>query len=95
MKKILFICLLIITTFIIYSCGPAEITVTNRPDPPYYVRPISPGPTYVWIEGDWVVRGGQYHWREGRWLRVRNRAWVPGGWHARGSGWYWRRGHWR
>ncbi|MDP4263262.1 MAG: YXWGXW repeat-containing protein [Bacteroidota bacterium] len=95
MKKILFACLLTTTPFIFYSCGPMEITVSDRPSPPVYVRPVSPGPGYIWIEGDWIVRDGHYHWREGHWVRNRNRVWIGGSWESRNNGWYWRRGHWR
>lgn len=70
MKKMLFICMLIPTIFIFYSCGPSEIIVTTRPTPPVFVRPVPPASSYVWIEGNWVVRGGRYHWREGRWVRT-------------------------
>ena len=95
MKKLLVICGLISTSLVFYACGPTELTVSNRPTPPYYVRPVSPGSDYVWIEGDWVVRGGNYHWREGHWARSRDRVWVAGSWESRGDTWYWRRGHWR
>jgi hypothetical protein len=94
MKKIFLIGLLVITSFVFYSCGPSEITVSSRPDRPYYDRPVSPGSSYVWIEGDWVARGGRYRWREGHWARS-TRVWVSGGWESRGNGWYWRRGHWQ
>ena len=94
MKKIFFIGLLIIIGFVLYSCGPAEITVSSRPERPYYMRPSSPGPAYVWIEGDWVARGGRYYWREGHWAHTR-RVWVTGAWESRGNGWYLRRGHWQ
>lgn len=96
MKKILLVGIMIIASFILPSCGPSEIVVTNRPSPPVYVRPIAPSPAYVWVEGDWVVRGNKYYWREGYWARARgSRAWVAGSWQSRNNGWYWRRGHWR
>jgi hypothetical protein len=38
------------------SCGPGEVIVSTRPEPPYYVRSISPGMDYVWIDGDWIPR---------------------------------------
>lgn len=95
MKRIFFAFLLIITAFIFDACGPAEITVTSRPSPPVYVRPATPGPDYVWIEGDWIGRGGRYHWREGHWARRRHGVWISGSWESRGNGWYWHRGHWR
>jgi hypothetical protein len=75
--------------------GGSQFTVSTRPETPYYARPMSPGSGYVWIDGDWVVRGGRYQWREGRWARSRNRTWVGGNWDQRNGGWYWRRGYYR
>lgn len=95
MKKNLFLSLAISGLVLFNSCGPSEVTVSTRPEPPYYVRSVSPGVDYVWIDGNWVVRGGRYHWREGHWRRPGNRIWVTGSWQSRNNGWYWRRGHWR
>ena len=41
--------------------------VTERPADVTYVRPVSPGPGYVWINGEWEYSGNNYHWREGSW----------------------------
>ena len=41
--------------------------VTERPAEVTYVRPGSPGPVYVWIDGDWEYSGNNYHGREGSW----------------------------
>ncbi|MEI9945659.1 MAG: hypothetical protein WDN26_15760 [Chitinophagaceae bacterium] len=95
MKKLVFVCMMIAASCMFYSCGPSEIVVTSRPNPPVYVRPIAPRPAYVWVDGDWHARSGRYYWREGRWVRPGHRVWVTGNWESRGSGWYWRRGHWR
>ena len=71
-------------------------TVTARPDPPIYNRPVSPGGNYVWIDGDWYYRGGRYNWREGYWAQPRgSRVWISGSWEQRNNGWYWRRGRWQ
>jgi hypothetical protein len=97
MKKILLACFVTGTLSVFSSCGPTQLTVSNRPDRPYYSRPASPGPGYVWVEGDWVVRNGRYQWREGRWMknRNRNRVYISGSWESRPGGYYWRRGYWR
>ena len=95
MKKILMMGLVMLSAFIIESCGPSELTVSSRPETPYYVRPVSPGPDYVWIDGDWHVRNSTYYWTEGRWVRPGNRIWMSGSWQSRNGGWYWRRGHWQ
>ncbi len=95
MKKSLLIILLSAGLFVLDSCGPSEIIVSNRPGRPYYSRPYSPGQGYIWIEGDWVIRGGRYEWNEGRWARSRNRLWIAGEWEPRDGGWRWRKGYWR
>jgi hypothetical protein len=95
MKKNLFVGLTLSAVLFFSSCGPSAITVSARPDAPYYARPSSPGSGYVWIDGDWVVRGGRYQWREGHWRRSGNRVWISGSWDSRPNGYYWRRGHWR
>ena len=76
------------------SCAP-QMVVTERPAPPVYVRPVVPGPHYVWVDGDWYVSGGRYVWREGYWAPPRKKHWVGGHWAPRRGGWYWERGHWR
>ena len=68
--------------------------VDTAPADVVYTRPVTPGPDYVWIEGDWVTRNGRYEWREGHWARPRNRVWISGNWESRGGGYYWRRGYW-
>jgi len=95
MKKNFLMILALSGLFLFQSCGPSEITVSTRPDRPIYTRPYSPGPGYVWIEGDWVIRNGRYQWREGHWARSRNRVYIIGDWESRNGGWYWRRGYWR
>jgi hypothetical protein len=75
------------------ACGPA--VVTTRPPDVVYSRPVSPGPGYVWITGDWVWVNGNYRWREGHWAHRRpGYAWHEGYWERHGKGWKWRRGHW-
>lgn len=81
-------------TTIISCSGGSELVVSSRYDRPYYNRPMA-RPGYVWIEGDWIARGGRYYWREGHWARRNNRVWIQGDWQPRGNGYYWRRGHWR
>ena len=95
MKKVLLAGLAIATAIIVESCGPSEITVGTRLQQPYYTRPISPGPDYVWIDGDWRARRHNYYWREGRWERPGTRIWLSGSWESRPGGYYWRRGHWQ
>ena len=33
------------------------------------VRPVAPGPGYIWVDGYWYVDGGRYRWHNGYWTR--------------------------
>jgi hypothetical protein len=33
------------------------------------VRPVAPGPGYVWVDGYWYPAGNRYRWHEGYWSR--------------------------
>ena len=69
--------------------------VTTPPQDVTYVRPVSPGPDYVWIGGDWVWTGGGYHWREGFWRHPRDGySWQSGHWENGGRGYRWHKGGW-
>lgn len=94
MKKIFLAGLIVASVITIESCGPSSLTISARPERPYYARPIAPGPDYVWIEGDWRIRNGRYYWSNGHWARSGRRIWIEGSWEPRNNGWYWRRGHW-
>ncbi|HEY4155631.1 MAG TPA: hypothetical protein VGM24_09385 [Puia sp.] len=75
--------------------GCSTEVVATRPHDVVYSRPVSPGPDYVWVTGDWVWAGGSYRWREGRWARRRSGyQWHEGYWENHNHGWRWRRGHW-
>jgi hypothetical protein len=67
------------------------------PAPIVEVRPVAPGPRYVWVEGYHRWDGRAYAWVPGRWvLPPRARAvWVPGRWVHEKRGYYWVGGHWR
>lgn len=70
--------------------------VDTTPADVVYTRPVSPGPDYVWIEGDWVWTGGRYTWHNGYWGHARaGRVWVGGHWDRGARGYHWQRGHWR
>jgi hypothetical protein len=79
--------------FALAGCS-AEV-VGTRPHDVIYTRPVSPGPDYVWIGGDWIWTGGSYQWHEGHWDHRRpGRVWHEGHWQNRSHGYRWRRGHW-
>src|SRR3984893_4763475 len=41
----------------------------GAPPPPrvYRVRPVEPGPGYIWVDGYWYVVNGHYVWHRGYW----------------------------
>ena len=43
----------------------------GAPPPPRVirVRPLAPGPGYVWLDGYWYVQGHHYRWHDGYWTR--------------------------
>ena len=78
------------------SCEVSSFGVSVQPTRPVYVRPNSPGPGYVWVEGDWIYTNGNYNWHEGYWSAPRRgRTWVAGSWEQGRRGYVWRKGHWR
>ncbi len=94
MKNLLLI-IGVATSLAVTGCA-TEGYVETQPGDVYYVRPVAPGPDYVWIDGDWVWTGGRYTWRNGYWGRPRGgRAWVGGHWDHAERGYHWNRGHWR
>lgn len=61
------------------------------------VRGAAPGAGFIWVDGYWGYRGGNYEWIPGNWMRPpRARAvWVPGRWETRRGRYYYRPGRWR
>jgi len=86
----------VMAAFVISFTGCAgDLWVTERPVEPVYVRPVAPGPDYVWVDGEWYISGGRYTYRNGYWAHPRGRSWQAGSWQNRGNSWHWQRGHWR
>lgn len=75
----------------------AQIVIKVRPAAPVVrVRPIAPSPRHVWVTGNYVYRGGRYHYTDGYWSAPRySGAWVDGYWKKRRGGWVWVPGYWR
>lgn len=95
MKKMVYalVCFLLMTS--LYSCY-GGYYVSSPPPPVAVVRPIAPGPGFVWIGGDYYWSGGRYQYRNGYWARPHyGRTYVSGGWEHGSRGYYWRRGAWR
>jgi hypothetical protein len=98
MKKHILKLGLIATIIIAFSsCGPGAVVVSSRPVTPVYVRPGYPGSGYVWVDGDWLLRGNRYVYRQGYWGRPGrgHSYWAPGHWKKTRRGSYWIPGYWR
>jgi outer membrane lipoprotein SlyB len=81
------------------SAAPQPTVVVQQPPPPAPVDTVvvSPGPDYVWVDGEWMWNGGGWVWVGGHWgyPPYPHSIWVRGySWHD-GYGWHYTRGHWR
>lgn len=81
------------------SNSAAETTTYVQAAPPAARTEVyiaAPGPGYIWIDGEWIWRGGWY-WRSGYWAYppYRGAIWIHGGWNHGPRGWYHSPGHWR
>lgn len=81
------------------SATPETQVTAPQPPPPAPVETVtvvSPGPDYVWIDGEWVWNGGWF-WVGGHWGYPPHphAIWIGGrSWHD-SHGWHNSRGHWR
>ena len=84
------------------ASGSTVSTVVIAPNPPpeprVEVRPPSPGPSVVWVGGNWRWAPGErnFVWVPGKYVeppRARA-AWVPGRWMQRPDGWVFEDGRW-
>ena len=92
--------LLIFAAAALFGTGAALAQTVVRVAPPapiVEVRPVAPGPRYVWRGGYYRWYHGRYVWAHGYWVLPPHPggAWVPGHWDARPGGWVWIPGHWR
>jgi hypothetical protein len=76
--------------------GDAASVQTPPPASPAEVQPPTPGPDYVWVDGDWVWNGG-WVWVGGHWVLppYPGAVWFHGGWFRGGHGFFRARGRWR
>ncbi|HKE26295.1 MAG TPA: YXWGXW repeat-containing protein [Bryobacteraceae bacterium] len=72
--------------FTVAACS-AQVSVgitIGAPPPPRVVavRPVAPGPDFMWVEGYWYPVGHHYKWHDGYWTRVPYPAarWVAPRW---------------
>ena len=100
MKKLLLLGTVLLGTTLTGCVGGGGYTAVRfgpPPPPRYGIVGVAPGPGFMWTDGYWDRRGGQWYWVGGRWMRPpRARAvWVPGTWHQDRNRWRFQRGHWR
>ncbi len=76
------------------SAPVAYVEVEEEPPPPRAVI-VETRPGYVYVQGRWDRRGGQWIWMDGRWDRERaGYRWDDGRWERRGRGHVWVEGRW-
>jgi hypothetical protein len=64
----------IVTPVPVATAAPPAVIVANAPPPPAQraeVRPPAPSAGYVWQDGYWAWRNGQYEWVPGYWQATR------------------------
>jgi hypothetical protein len=78
-----------------YSAS-AQIYVSVHPVWAPVRRPPPPSPAHIWIDEDWVWRGGRYVAIGGRWEAPPRPGfvWFPGRWAHSGRGDRWIAGRW-
>jgi len=78
-----------------YATSDTAVVVESDPPPPRVVVMPAARPGFIWVEGRWDWRGGQWVWMDGRWERERvGYIWAPGRWERRGRGHVWVEGRW-
>ena len=83
--------------FRVVNAGSKRLEVNFPSGKTHEVIVVAPGPGFVWTDGFWDLRAGNWSWVSGRWVHPpRLRAvWVPGNWSQTHRGWTLRRGYWR
>ena len=80
----------IVTPVPVTTAAQPTVVVANTPPPPApraEVRPPAPGTGYVWQDGYWVSRNGQYEWVPGHWETARvGYIRTPNRWETEGQG---------
>jgi hypothetical protein len=96
-SKTMMIAVLVAAASLAVTTASAQVYVTVRPTYAPVVRPAPPSPAHVWIEEDWVYRGGHYVAVGGHWVAPPHPGWIwiPGRWVQSRRGWRWIPGHWR
>ena len=77
------------------QCAPPEAYAPPAPPPETVV--VSPGPDYVWVNGEWVWQNGTWVWVGGHWVIPPHpqAVWIPPRWERDHHGWRRVEGYWR
>jgi len=88
--------IMVAVLFTVSLSASAQIYVKVRPTHKTIVRPVQPSPEHVWVDEDWKVRGRNYRYTGGHWVRPPHRGytWVPGHWEQTRRGDIWIEGRW-
>ncbi|HEY3763482.1 MAG TPA: YXWGXW repeat-containing protein [Verrucomicrobiae bacterium] len=91
-----------VVNYMINTASAAEASATTEVQaaPPAQETDVvvtSPGPDYVWVDGEWDWNGVGWVWVGGHWILppYPHAIWVHGGWYRGPHGWYHDRGYWR
>ena len=73
MKKVLLSAILM-AGLTVGIAGAADLSIGIRIGPPpqprvVRVRPVAPGPEFIWVDGYWFAEGRRWRWHEGYWTR--------------------------
>lgn len=90
----------LILALALVGLGAGCTTVAYVPEAPpaakKEVRPVRPGPAYIWVDGHWKWNGHRYAWVKGHWVKGKpGKEWVDGHWKRTAKGHVWVAGHWR
>jgi WXXGXW repeat (2 copies) len=66
------------------------------PPPQQEIITPAPGPSYVWVPGQWERTADSWSWKPSRWVQppLSNAYWVPGYWQHNGGKFLWTNAHW-
>jgi hypothetical protein len=74
LKKLIAVASLGFAIFLAAPASRAQVSVGiefGAPPPPRVirVRPVQPGPEFLWVDGYWYPDGHRYRWHNGYWTR--------------------------
>lgn len=78
------------------ACESRRYVATQPAAVVYTSRSASPYNGAIWVEGNWVRRGGKWVQQKGYWIKPRpGRTWVQGRWYKYPKGNRWQKGYWK